>query len=358
VRFKSNDEKIEKYKEFWNREAVHRPIIGFDVGGYFPFQRFKAFRRFKKGDILVPDMIRAKDYLRDYESFYEESVQVQDDLIKGVAPIPAIPWMELMIGCSAEIAEDSIWAKERRLQPEDIIGLSIADNNVWLNKYLKFLYELVQSSKGRYPVSQPILRGISDLHGVLRGHSDALIDCLEAPEMLMEGAKFIMDASLKVFEKQYDVIEPYLGGYYIEQYMLWAPDRIIRIQEDASGNFSPDIYRELFQKFDRAIASSFPYTLIHLHNSSLFLIDLFLEIEEIDVFQINLDSTGMTVEEEIPYLKKIQNKGRCLLLRGAYTLDDLTLIRNKLSTEGLFIQIICENKSQAEKLIPHINNIW
>ena len=358
MRITPNVEKIDKYRKFWNREAVHRPIIGFDVGGYFPFQRFKSFRSFKRGDILEPNMIKTKDYLSDYESFYNESVQVQDDLIKGVAPIPAIPWMELMIGCSAEIAEDSIWARERRLPPEDIIGLSIDDKNVWLEKYLEFLFELVQSSNGRYPVSQPILRGISDLYGVLRGHSEALIDCLEVPEIVSEGAQYLKDAFLKVIERQYDVIEPYIGGYYIEQYMLWAPDRIIRIQEDASGNFSPDIYRNLFQKFDRAIASSFPYTLIHLHNSSLFLIDLFLGIEEIDVFQINLDSTGMTVEEEIPYLKKIQNKGRCLLLRGAYTLDDLALIRNKLSNEGLCIQIICENKSEADNLIPHINDIW
>ena len=185
-----------------------------------------------------------------------------------------------------------------------------------------------------------------------------MIDCLEAPEKVIEAARFLTEATLKIFEKQYDAIEPYFGGYYIEQYMLWAPDRIIRFQEDASGNFSPDIYRNIFQKFDRLIASSFPYSLIHLHNSSLFLIDLFLEIEEISVFQINMDATGMTLEEEIPYLKKIQYNNRCLLLRGAYTLDDLIHIKNKLSHEGLCIQIICENKSEADKLIPHINNIW
>ncbi len=269
MRIKSTDEKIEKYKEFWNRKSVHRPMIGFDVGGYFPFQRFKTFRRFARGDILVPNMIRPHDYLNDYESFYKESVYVQDDLIKGVAPIPAIPWMELMIGCSAEIAEDSIWAKERKVRLEDLFELSINDNNVWLKKYLEFLTELVQHSNGSYPVSQPILRGISDLHGVLRGHSEALIDCLEAPEKVIEAARFLTEATLKIFEKQYDAIEPYFGGYYIEQYMLWAPDRIIRFQEDASGNFSPDIYRNIFQKFDRLIASSFPYSLIHLHNSAM-----------------------------------------------------------------------------------------
>ena len=354
----TTEEKIYKYKLFWERKSVPRPIIGFDVGGYFPFQRFGVFKRLEKGDLLEPEMLNPSEFLDDYEAYYQQSTIVNDDLIKGVAPISAIPWMELMLGCSAEIGEESIWALPLKARMDELENLTLQDDNAWLKKYLEFLEALVQHAGGRYPVGQPVLRGITDLHGVLRGYAEALIDCMVEPERVKELARRLVDVCIKVFRKQYEVIPPYFDGYFQETYMLWTPGIIIRYQGDATGNFSPKIYKEIFQEYDRLIVEAFPYSLIHLHNSSLFLIDYFLGIEKIDVFQINLDTTGMTMEDELPYLKKVQDKKRCLLLRGTYTLNDLLLIRDNLSPSGLCIQIVRNNNLEAEQFSECLIDLW
>jgi hypothetical protein len=77
-------------------------------------------------------------------------------------------------------------------------------------------------------------------------------------------------------------------------------------------------------------------------------LDYFLEIEEIDVFQINRDVVGMRREEMIPYLKKVQDQKRRLLIRGSLTKDDLHLIHANLSPVGLILQIVLKHADAAD----------
>jgi hypothetical protein len=86
-------------------------------------------------------------------------------------------------------------------------------------------------------------------------------------------------------------------------------------------------------------------------------LDYFLEIEEIDVFQINRDVVGMPTEEMIPYLKKVQNQKRRLLIRGVLTKDDLRLINANLSPTGLILQIVLNDAVETEDYIKFINGL-
>ena len=105
---KQVEEKIDGYQKFWNLETVQHPIIGFDVGGFFPFQWFGALREIKEKEWLQPEHLIVEKYLEDYTKLYKRSSSVNDDLIKGVSPIPAIPWIEAMLGCPVEISGESI----------------------------------------------------------------------------------------------------------------------------------------------------------------------------------------------------------------------------------------------------------
>ena len=92
-------------------------------------------------------------------------------------------------------------------------------------------------------------------------------------------------------------------------YGLWAPDVFVRIQEDATGNYSPTLYEQLLLEPNRRLAAAFPRTMIHLHNSSLFLLDLFLQIEEIECFQVNMDTTRHDLGSGNSLSKKKSNSG-------------------------------------------------
>ena len=354
---KSVEEKIKGYQNFWDLAEVQKPLIGFDMGGFFPIQWFSALKEIKKNVFLQPELLIVDNYLDDYTKLYKRSASVNDDLIKGVSPIPAIPWLEAMLGCSVEISGESIWARERNADWGVLERLSLEQNNPWLQKYLEFLDALVRNADGEYPVSQPILRGITDLIGALRGNTEALIDTLESPDRIKTLAARCADAIIKVSQMQYEILRPFHGGYLIEQFGIWAPGIIVRLQEDISAVYSPQIYCDLIQAFDRQIAAAFPYCLIHLHNSSLFLLDYFLEIEEIDVFQINRDVVGMSTEEMIPYLKRVQDQKRRLLIRGSLTKEDLRLMHANLSPTGLILQIVINHADATEDYIEFINDL-
>ena len=96
------------------------------------------------------------------------------------------------------------------------------------------------------------------------------------------------------------------GGYFDGMYQLWAPGPIIRMQEDASGLYSPALYRRFLQPLDRYLASRYANSFIHLHSTSMFILDAFLEIEELRCFEINHDVTGPSLVEMLPYFQAVQ----------------------------------------------------
>ena len=75
------------------------------------------------------------------------------------------------------------------------------------------------------------------------------------------------------------------------------------------------------------------------------------------MFQINRDLVGMRTEEMIPYLKKVQDQKRRLLIRGSMTKDDLRLIHANLSPAGLILQIVLNDADETEDYIEFINDL-
>jgi len=355
---KSIEEKLARYREFWDNRTVRRPIIGFDVGGWFPFQRFSDLKRVEDRGIIEPGTIDPERCREDYRAFMEASLKVEDDYIKGVCPISAIPWMEAMLGCRLLRNGESIWAEERKAPLEELADIGIEDSDPWLSTYLAFVRVLTEQAKGGYPVGLPILRGITDLIGVLRGASDALIDNIENPEAIRRIARRCAEAMIKVTKAHHRAAGTYRGGYFIEQYSLWAPGPLARMQEDATAVYSPRLYADNILETDRMIAKEFPYSLLHLHVSSLFLLKEFLSIEEIGVFQINRDVGEMGLPEMLPFLKTIQEAGRRIYLRGPLTADDFRFIERNLSPNGLMIQSVLGSIEEARDLADRVGSLW
>jgi len=90
------------------------------------------------------------------------------------------------------------------------------------------------------------------------------------------------------------------------------------------------------------MAEAFPYAAIHLHSSSLFLLDRILDVEALGCTQINKDVGNTAVAEMMPFLQMVQARHRSLLIRGKLDLADLALLRGSLSPNGLYLQIVVE----------------
>ncbi|MFA6508589.1 MAG: hypothetical protein WCT14_20995 [Treponemataceae bacterium] len=352
------DEKLVRYREFWDLKPVKKPFVGFDVGGWFPFQRYADLRTIEEKGYIDPECLNAKRCLPDYAAYMARCLEIEDDFIKGVCPISAIPWMEGILGCRLQRSGQTVWAEERKASWDELVNLTALPDHPWFKKYIEFVRVLTENAAGAYPVGVPILRGSADVMGAIRGHTESIMDLLECPAEAKALAESAADALIQVTKEHHKATKPFHGGYFIEQYSMWAPGPLARLQEDATAVYSPTLYREIVQESDRKVAQAFPYSLIHLHSSSLFLLDDFLAIKEIGVFQINRDVGEMGMTELLPYLKRIQAAGRRIFLRGPLNAEDFGLIAKNLSPVGLMVQSVVDSTAEARELAAAAKRIF
>ncbi|NLM94836.1 MAG: hypothetical protein GX165_04680 [Firmicutes bacterium] len=350
--FGNNPEKVKNYEAFWELADVKRPLVGFSLKSWFPLMEFEASAKWQDYDYLTPEMIEPEAFVDDQERLLREGEEIDDDIFRGASPSQAVPWLCAMLGSPLRILPESILGEDMDLEWDEIEDLELDKDNPWLQKYIEFTKVLVESSAGRYPVSHGTLVGPSDLAGVLRGRNRNIFDMYDEPEktseLLWKTARIFRD----VLEEQRKHMPTFLGGYFDAQYQLWCPGPTIRMQEDASGLFSPELYRRFLQPVDRWLASQYSHNFIHLHSTSMHILDCFLEIEELRCFEVNNDVSGPPIETMVPYFQAIQGAKRPLLIRGSFTPDELRLLMDSLSPRGLYLYIMVESMEEIEQLRP------
>ncbi len=343
-------EKTEAYRNFWARGPRERPLIGFSLGGWFPLKSYTALAKFRGGQGIAAEALHPEDFLADYDRLVASWEGVEDDTIRAVAPLPPFPWLEAMLGVSVQVGDEAIWAREEGFAYAALEKLDLSNANPWRRTYLEFVAALRDRYSTRCPVGQPILRGVSDMIAALRGAEQMVFDLHDEPERFRRAARACTDFLVGLVKEQQEVAGTFAGGYEVEQLALWAPDRIIRMQEDGSAFYSPTLYAKYLQEEDARQATAFPYSVIHLHSSSLFLLEKILEIEPLRCIQINKDVGGMDIAEMLPYLKKVQERGKPLMVRGKLDRADLALLRRELTPAGLYLQIVVENAAEANRM--------
>jgi hypothetical protein len=350
--FGNDPAKIERYKAFWNREDVDRPLVGFSFVGWYPLEYFSACKSWKVDDHITPEMLRPDEWLDDYEGLLREGEEIEDDMLRGACPIQvAVPcFIPGILGCKLRVLPDSVLGEEQSLAWEEALEKRLDQQHPWFQKYVEFAEALVDRAGGRYPVGHGIELGPTDLHALLRGHNQSILDMIDEPERSAELLTSLGHVFAEFFRESWKRLPLYRGGYFDAQYQLWAPGPIIRMQEDATAVFSPDLYRKLVQPVDRMIARQFECNFIHLHSTSMFLLDAFLEIEELRCFEINIEPFNIPVGGMLEYYRRVQDAGRPLLIRGSLTQDEARLLIDSLDPRGLYLHIMPESKQEADAL--------
>lgn len=343
-------DKLQRYLAFWTNAPAARPLIGFSLGGWFPLQSYRGMARFRGRRGIAASELHPEELVSDYNRIVASWEGIEDDVIRAVAPLPPFPWLEAMLSSCVQVGDESIWALEGGFDYADLEELDLSPDNPWRKKYLEFVAVLNSHFRDRCPVGQPILRGVSDMITSLRGAAQMVFDLCDQPGLFRRLAACCNDLIIELVREQQDLTGPFAGGYEIEQFALWAPDRIIRMQEDGSAFLSPALYLEHFQEENERQASSFPYSVIHLHSSSLFLLDNILDVESLKCIQINKDVGGTDVDGMLPFFKKVQDRAKKLMIRGKLDIEDLKLLRRELSPRGLYLQIVVESPAETLRL--------
>jgi hypothetical protein len=219
-----------------------------------------------------------------------------------------LPFLPGMLGCQLRVLPGSLLGEEQHLEWSGVaaaVAGALAPENPWLQKYLGFADTLAATAAGRFPISHGAEIAPTDMHAALRTHNDSLMDLVDEPERVASLLEELGEVFRRLTGVMWARLPKFHGGYFDGQYSLWAPGPIARLQEDATAGYSPSLYRQLVQPVDRALAGGFDCAFMHLHSTSLFLLDDFLEIEYLSCFEINNDVSGPAVADLIPSDKGI-----------------------------------------------------
>jgi len=352
----------ERHLEFWSLQDVKSPLIGFTIGAgldsWSYWQYNSAAQKLFAQEKIQPEDIDPNDFVDEQQNYLELSGQINDDIYRSAMPFASIPWMEAILGCPV-VSTGSHLSSEKIIEdPESYSQIQINTDNPWIKKYLEFIKVYNNCFSGKYPVAQSVLRGPSDLACALIGVENASIALLMQPEAMHKLLEYVSIQLEEFLKLQLSALPKFQDGYVIGQYEIWAPEPAIRIQEDSSMHYSPELYEKFLKPNDERITSISNYTLIHLHSSSLVLINKFLEVSQIKAFQITKDQGIVKLEDMLPGLMKIQKAGKSLIIKGVFNDSDLELIKKNISVAGLCLQPVVSNATEAEQMLVRLRALW
>ena len=92
------------------------------------------------------------------------------------------------------------------------------------------------------------------------------------------------------------------------------------------------------------------YVLVHLHTTSLHVIDDFLKITGIKAFELDIDEGGRKINSYIDEIKKIQYADKNIIIKGRFDIDDLKIILKKFDRRGLCLMPVVTTKKEIEEI--------
>ncbi|MEM2876150.1 MAG: hypothetical protein QXL67_04280, partial [Candidatus Bathyarchaeia archaeon] len=125
-------------------------------------------------------------------------------------------------------------------------------------------------------------------------------------------------------------------------YGIWADKPICRDQADHSVLMSSRLYEKVFMPYDLKVINAFEYTVFHLHSANIHIARALTKIPNLRAIQVSIDypakAFSPSMEKLIPIFKEIQ-KSKPLIVTGPVTEDEMHLILDELSPEGLALKI-------------------
>ena len=150
-----------------------------------------------------------------------------------------------------------------------------------------------ESSAGRYPVSHGTLVGPSDLAGVVRGRNRNIFDMYDEPEkssdLLWKTARIFVEVLEGAAPAHTNIPWRIFGAQYPTVDSPDQPSGCRKTRRDYSLRNST---AASCSRSTRGWPAQYSHNFIHLHSTSMHILDCFLEIEELRCFQVNNDVSG------------------------------------------------------------------
>jgi hypothetical protein len=267
-----------------------------------------------------------------------DSLAIEGDLFCTEAPYVRVPWVEAILGAPirATIQGGSMRA-QAFIQDWGDWDLARHKNEDWLALLLRLTELHVAHSRGRYAVTQTLMRGPSDLAEAVLGPTLMSLSMYDHPQALRGFLEEVTAVFIEVLHAQLAHIPPIRGGY-VNPFGIWSPGTVVRTQCDASAFLSPQHYAAWYLPYDVRISKSVDYSVIHLHSCSLHTVDALLEGEYPHAIQVIVETAANapTLDDMIPVFRKILSL-KPLIVEGPLAEAEVERLLNKVPTDGLCI---------------------
>jgi len=266
-------------------------------------------------------------------------MEIAGQRFRTADPYGKVPWVEAILGTpiratiqggsmrtQAFVTDWAQWEKQSRHFHQG-----------WFNLLMHLTELLVERGAGRLAVTQPTLRGPSDLAEAVLGPELMSFSMLDHPRSL----RLFLEETTGVFVTILQALLqriPRLEGGYLSPFGIWAPGSVVRTQCDATAFLSAKHYTQWFLPHDLHICECFDYSIIHLHSVSLHTVDALLAQERPHAIQITLEARpkGPSLEAMLPTFKNILAV-KTLLLEGKLSEVEVHWLQDNLPAGGLAI---------------------
>ena len=349
------DALLERHKAFWRMEEVPKPLLRTyeyrwleDIEIRIPLADGRVAQ---EGELLTPEKMDARRFVEvgpwRWSGHWPEGET--PSLILGDFLVTRDPfdlcWTEAIMGCKVYFSSRARWTEEYLTDWEDLEGIRPGPDNKWFKKLLEFIEVLQETSRGRYLVCNPLMRGPIDMARAIVGDSALCLALYDRPDRFHRLFEICTDVTLEAYQRIWDLIPPFRGGW-CTSYGIWAPGTVGYTQIDASVLFSPDDFRDYVLPHYKRLFKSRDFVLIHTHSTCHRHVEALLAVDEVPAVQISIDPPpdfGPTAEELMPVFQRVQEV-KPLLITGPVTQDELKLMLDTLSPKGLALNVGIEKE--------------
>lgn len=343
-------EKIDRFKAFWLRENQDRPLLAV-TGSYYPEETLQSLG--VTSGPLCPQDVDIDVFVEHCDRQYGQWAQHMGDGIWAATPLWGVPWGQAILGRNVFVGDGSIWNDHAKVSWDEIDRVCRLENNAWLDLLLEMAERQAIRADGRYPMSTLITPGILVILSEMRGMADLVYDVVDQAERVQWAMRRLTEAFLLVLDAYFQRIPAWYGGYGSHTRGVWAPGRLIEFDEDSNYLLTPDMQRQFVMPSHRMMVENVPYAYCHLHSTQLHALDNLLADDSIRYYELCPDE-GYDLAEIIAVLRKILQRGRCVITHAFFSADQVNQMIDDLPPEGLYIGMRATSVEQAAEMNEQI----
>lgn len=364
MKYKENwDETKERFKAWWERSAIDRPMLRLVARRREPIESLEEVISPQTPEALHLDVERRVRELRNFCRTHTFIAEAFPSLDINIGPGS----MATYLGSEPNFSWDTVWYTEC-VKPDwrEWGPLMYDPDNYWWKRHLELVQRGQELSCGDFLVNIPDIMESIDILSALRGPQQFCYDLLDEPEVVKDYIRQIDALYFIYYDAMYDIVKGEDNSSSFTTFQIWGPGKVAKVQCDFSAVMSPGQFREFLMPSLQQQCQKLDYTLYHLDGpDAIKHLDALMEIEELDALQWTPGAGKPDGGDELwyPIYDKVKAADKSLWISlEEGSVDELIAKAGKLvrryGSDGLYILFPVMEREEALKILAEAERKW